>query len=78
VEDGEFGMRRGLIVALGLAFVCSVLATEASAGSRHSRAEDALIKRYVSNEKCDERGAPAWGRASMHRWRAAQQRRHSR
>jgi len=68
-------MLKSLVVALGVAFICTGFATDASAGSGRSKwsnGEDRLVQRYSSREICDERGAPAWGRASMHRWRNAQ------
>jgi hypothetical protein len=34
--------------------------------------EKDLLKRYAHSKPCDGRGAPAWGKASMQRWRAAQ------
>ena len=62
-------MLKGLFLVAGVAVACAGFATNAAAMSKWERA---LMQRYTSNEKCDERGAPAWGRASMHRWRASQ------
>lgn len=64
-------MLKGLVVASGVAFMCAGFATDAAAASKSERA---LLQRYASKEKCDSRGAPAWGRASMERWRRAQRR----
>ena len=64
-----FGMLKGLFLVMGLAIACAGVPSEAAAMSKW---EKALIQRYTSKEKCDGRNAPAWGRASMQRWRAAQ------
>jgi hypothetical protein len=65
-------MLKGLILVLGGAIGCAGFASHAAAMSKW---EKALLQRYASKEKCDGRNAPAWGRASMQRWRAAQRRR---
>ena len=62
-------MLKGLLLVAGVAVVCAGSATNAAAMSNW---EKALVQRYTSQEKCDGRGAPAWGRASMQRYRAAQ------
>ena len=65
-------MLKGLVLVLGMAVASTAFAANAAAGSKWERA---LVQRYTSKEKCDGRGAPAWGRASMQRWRSAQRRR---
>jgi len=62
-------MLKGLLLLLGVAVAGAGFASNAAAMSQWERA---LIQRYTSKEKCDERNAPAWGRASMQRWRNSQ------
>ena len=62
-------MLKGLFLVAGVAVACAGFATNAAAMSKWERA---LVKRFTSQEKCDESKAPAWGRASMQRWRASQ------
>jgi hypothetical protein len=60
---------KGLVIVMGAAVACAGFTGSAAAMSKWERA---LIQRYTSHEKCDESRAPAWGRASMARWRASQ------
>jgi len=62
-------MRKGLLLILGLVLAGAGLVSNAAASSKWERE---LVQRYASREKCDGRGAPAWGRASMQRWQASQ------
>ena len=62
-------MLKGLFLVAGVAVACAGFVTNAAAMSKWERA---LIQRYTSKEKCTGAGAPAWGRASMERWRNAQ------
>lgn len=62
-------MLKGLFLVAGVAVASAGFVTDASAMSQW---EKALIQRYASKEKCDGRGAPAWGRASMQRYQASQ------
>jgi hypothetical protein len=62
-------MLKGLFLVLGVAVACAGFATNAAAMSKWERA---LLARHAGKEKCDPRNAPAWGRASWERWRAAQ------
>jgi hypothetical protein len=65
----EAGMMKALVIALSVAVGSLGFIAEAAAMSQWERA---LIKRYTNKEKCDGATAPAWGRASMHRYQAAQ------
>lgn len=62
-------MLKGLLIAATMAF--SFVAFSASAGEM-PKWERALLARYVNHTPCNGAGAPAWGKASMQRWRAAQ------
>jgi hypothetical protein len=65
----ESAMRKGLFLVIGVTLACAGCTGSAAAMSQWERA---LIQRYTSKEKCDGHNAPAWGRASMQRWRNAQ------
>ena len=68
----EYGTMKGLYLVLGVAVACAGFATNAAAMSKWERA---LLERYTNHEKCKGYGAPAWGRASMERWRRSERRR---
>jgi hypothetical protein len=58
-------------VALTLTVVLACAGSWGSASAMPKWEKD-LLKRYAHSKPCDGRGAPAWGKASMQRWRAAQ------
>jgi hypothetical protein len=66
-------MLRCLVLAVTIAVASAGFATGAAAMPKW---EKDLLKRYTSTKPCDGRGAPAWGKASMARWRAAQHKKH--
>jgi len=61
------------MIALAMASACIGFSSEAAATPKWERA---LLARYANHKPCDGRGAPAWGKASMERWRAAQRAAH--
>jgi len=66
-------MSKGLLIAFAMAVACAGFSTGAAATSKW---EKNLLARYVNHQPCTGKGAPAWGKAAMARWRAAQ--RHTR
>jgi hypothetical protein len=62
-------MLKCVTITLAASFLCVGSLGSASAMPKW---EKDLLKRYAHSKPCDGRGAPAWGKASMQRWRAAQ------
>lgn len=66
-------MLKSMLIILAATFVFAGFSTSASATPKW---EKNLLARYVNHEPCTGKGAPAWGKAAMARWRASQ--RHAR